>query len=172
MARRTTTAVSKSPATPELDLTELDLGALALLVGQAINAEVQEGLATKGFGDVRNSHASLIQHLVGGGRTVGDLAQRLGVSQQAASKSVAELGALGYVSRSGAAEGGDRRVTRVELTARGKSVVQASRKIRQAITKKLEDGQGVKATAQARTALTAALGTLGGAAAARTRRTR
>jgi len=165
-------ARSTSPTTHDsepLDLGALDLPQLALFVGQAANVQVLEALASKGFADVRTSHGHVFQHLVGGPRTVGDLAGRLGVSQQAASKSVAELVQLGYLAKESAE---DRRVSRVGLTARGRDVVRAARQARQAIEKKLARAHGERGLVQARRLLADVLESLGGADAVRTRRGR
>ncbi|MEZ4239345.1 MAG: MarR family transcriptional regulator [Myxococcota bacterium] len=67
----------------------------------------------------------MFQHLVERSPTIGELAERLGVTQQAASKAVAELEGLGYVAR--AADPADSRVRRVSLTARGWDAVERAR---------------------------------------------
>lgn len=161
-------ARSKNVDSPEVDPAALDLGHLALFVGQAVNTATQAALAGKGFGDVRTSHGYVIQHLVAGPRPIGDVAERLGVSQQAASKAVVELEGLGYVERLASPD--DKRVTHVGLTARGKEVVNASRKARAAVEKKLVTAHGDKALASARATLAAVLDSLGGSAAVRERR--
>ncbi|WUD77670.1 MarR family transcriptional regulator [Streptomyces sp. NBC_00510] len=81
-----------------LDPMALDTGTLALFVGFA--AAVQDRLAADGFGDLRCSHGYLFRHLVGAEPTVGALAERLGMTQQGASKAAAELERLGYAERS------------------------------------------------------------------------
>jgi hypothetical protein len=58
---------------------------------------VVERLKREGHSGLRHAHGSVFQHLVAGPRTVTELAKLLEVSQQAASKSVAELTALGYL---------------------------------------------------------------------------
>jgi DNA-binding MarR family transcriptional regulator len=69
----------------------------------------------------------VFQHLVPGPVPVSALAGALGVSQQAASKSVIELERMGYVRRQGTA---DRRVRVVELTDRGEAAVREARRLR------------------------------------------
>jgi len=154
-------------ATSDADPAALDLGQLALFVGQAMNAATRAALAAKGF-DVRDSHAAVIQHLVEGPLPIGDIAERLAVTQQAASKAVTELEALGYVERLASAD--DKRVTQAGLSARGREVLGATRKARAVIDKKLATALGVEALASARQALGAVLDTLGGTAAVRQRR--
>src|SRR5204863_3802125 len=92
----------------------LDLGYLAQFVGAAFASAVQERLAAEGFDGLRFSHGYLVQHLVEGERTIGELAERLEVTQQAVSKTVAELEGLGYLER--LADAADARVRRVRLT--------------------------------------------------------
>jgi DNA-binding MarR family transcriptional regulator len=48
-------------------------------------------LAELGFGDTRMSHGYVVQGLLAGDRTVTDLAERLGISVQAVSKTVREM---------------------------------------------------------------------------------
>jgi DNA-binding MarR family transcriptional regulator len=148
----------------------LDLGHLGLFVGYAMADAVQAALEAGGHRGVRFSHGFVIQHLVDGPRPIGDLARRMGVTQQAASKVVAELEGLGYLARK--PDGDDGRVTRVTLSARGKALVAASRRIRERLVERLDARCGARAIAAARRVLAAALDELGGADAVRARRVR
>ena len=74
---------------------------------------------------VRYAHGFLIQQLVEGPRPVGEIAENLGVTSQAVSKSVRELEALGYVERW--SDPADGRVRRVALTDKGRAVLEAGR---------------------------------------------
>ena len=76
---------------------QADLSLAALFAGWALADEVQRRLATDGFDDLRFADGFVFQHLVAGPVTVGVLAERLGVTQQAASKSAADLARRGYV---------------------------------------------------------------------------
>jgi DNA-binding MarR family transcriptional regulator len=69
--------------------------------------------AGDGLADLRFTDGFVFQQLVGGPVTIGALAEPLGVSQQAASKSVADLERRGYVARS--RDPGDARALRVAL---------------------------------------------------------
>jgi len=151
-----------------VDPRALDLGHLALFVGHAVSDAVQAAVAASGHGDLRFSHGFLFQHLVDGERTVGDLATRLGVTQQAVSKVVAELEALGYLERADGA--GDRRRRPVRLSARGRAAIARARKARLAVERRLEARCGARAVASARAVLADALEALGGADAVRGRR--
>lgn len=148
----------------------LDLGYLALFVGYAFNHEVQTRLEEHGFKGLRQSHGFVFQHLVDGPRTIGELAERLEVTQQAASKAVAELEGLGYVERS--ADEADARVRRVRLSARGQEAVAFSRRARAALERRIEERHGARALAETRARLADVLETLGGVPAVRARRVR
>jgi DNA-binding MarR family transcriptional regulator len=155
-----------------VEVEALDIGYLALFVGLAFGQRVQEQLAARGFGDLRFSHGYLFQHLVAGERTIGELAERLEVTQQAASKSVAELEALGYVERT--TDAGDARVRRVRLSERGQSAVAHSRRLRAQLESRLARTfvrkHGARAVSRTRALLAQALGALGGLEAVRARR--
>ncbi|MCP3062854.1 MarR family transcriptional regulator [Myxococcus sp. K38C18041901] len=150
-------------------LDSLDLGYLALFVGQRMNDQVLEELHAAGFTGLRHSHGYVFQHLLGGARTISELAKLLGVTQQAASKSVAELESLGYVEKT---EAGDARVRQVALSARGLASVEKSRALRSALQKRFERQHGAGPVEEARTLLAGMLVSLGGEDAVRRRRVR
>lgn len=152
----------------EVELGSLDLGYLAQFVGQRINDLVLAKLAAEGFGDLRMSHGYVFQHLLSGPGTITDLAGRLGVSQQAASKLVAELVELGYVQVAPAA---DRRARAVALSERGRASVAVARRARARLEQRLVAKHGA-AVARARALLAEVLEELGGAAAVRARSVR
>ena len=103
----------------------LDLGYLALFVGQRINELVLEQMGP--YADLRTSHGYVFQHLIEGPRTITELAARLDVSQQAASKSVTELESLGYLTVSLAS---DRRAKIVALSPRALAAIEHGRSVR------------------------------------------
>ncbi len=146
----------------------LDLGYLALFVGLRVNELVLEAVQEDGHEGLRHAHGYVFQHLIGGPRTISELGGLLGVSQQAASKSVAELVALGYVESATAA---DARVRRVELSAKGRAAIARTRAIRAQLEARFEKRHG-PALAQARVLLAELLEELGGAEAVRTRKIR
>jgi DNA-binding MarR family transcriptional regulator len=73
----------------------------------------------------------VIQNLIDETPTVGELAGRLGVTQQAASKVVVEMEAMGLVTR--VSDPADSRVRRVTLTPHGQALLTAGRKARAAL---------------------------------------
>src|SRR2546422_3321055 len=84
----------------------LDLGYLGLFLGLRVNELVVDRMIAAGFRRVRMSHGFVIQHLIEADRSITELAARMEVSQQAASKVVAELVRLGLLEVSA---GEDRR---------------------------------------------------------------
>jgi len=108
-----------------LDPTAIDLPTLVSLAATAANTHLLDQLHKAGFDGIRVSHGYVIQHLVEGEPTIGELADRLGVTQQAVSKTVAELESLGYVSRR--MDAGDSRIRRVTLSERGHAMLAQSR---------------------------------------------
>jgi len=91
-------------------LQQLDLSHLAFFLGIRVNDLVMERALKAGFKSVRESHGYVIQHLIESERTITELARRMEVTQQAASKMVAELIRLGIVE---AVPAQDRRAKRI-----------------------------------------------------------
>jgi DNA-binding MarR family transcriptional regulator len=149
---------------------EADLSLASLFAGWAMADEIQRRLAAAGFDDVRFNDGVVNQHLVAGPLTIGALAERLGVSQQAASKSVADLERRGYVER--APDPDDARARRVGLTGRGWAVIAAAREQRAALGAELAERLGERRIESARRLLLDVVADLGGAAAVRGRRVR
>jgi len=149
--------------------TTLDLGYLGLFLGLRINEMVRERGTAHGFPDMRDSHGYVIQHLIESDRTITDLARRAEVSQQAISKTVAELVRRGFVESVPAA---DRRVRRIRLSARGREAVTLTRKVRRRIDERLQRQVGAVEYQRAKTVLLNCLRLLGGVQRIRTRRIR
>jgi DNA-binding MarR family transcriptional regulator len=148
---------------------QLDLSLATLFAGWALADEQQRRLAAEGFGDVRFNDGFVFQHLVGGPVGAAALAERMGVTQQAASKAIADLERRGYVQR---ADAGDRRARPVELSARGHAVVEAGRRHRAAIERELAERHGAERVEAARALLLEVLDATGAATAVRGRRVR
>lgn len=152
-----------------VSLEALDLGYLALFVGMRVNELSLEALRAAGFEGLRHSHGFVFQHLLGGARSISELATLLEVTQQAASKTVAELEQLGYLEETPSP---DARVRRVALSARGQAAVEQGRAIRAELHKGFERAQGRRAVDEARKLLARVLASLGGAETVRARRVR
>jgi DNA-binding MarR family transcriptional regulator len=110
-----------------VDVESLDLGSLCYFVGIGFNDRVVTRLRQEGFGEVKSSFGFVVQHLLEGARTITDLAECTGISQQAASKRVREMIDAGVITT---ARGADRRERRVMLSHRGHALVQRTRQLR------------------------------------------
>ena len=150
-------------------LPQLDLGYLALFLGLRVNELVMERMAAAGFAQIRESHGFVIQHLIESERSITELAERMEVTQQAASKVVAELIELGALE---ATAGEDRRAKRIRLSKRGWQVVQLGRRERRGIDRRLRASAGEKNYAAARSILEECLKALGGIERIESRRVR
>jgi DNA-binding MarR family transcriptional regulator len=154
----------------KVDPASLDLVVLTQLSGFALAAAVLDRLADAGHPEVRTAHGFLIQHLINEPRPVGEIANRMGVTQQAVSKSASELESMGYLER--VADPGDGRVRILRLTRRGRSLVDVTREIRRALESEIEATVGQRSARAARRGLLAALEVAGGVEAIRARRVR
>ena len=132
-----------------------------MLTGAAVEAFVLAELRANGFEDTRTSHGYVFQHLVSGSPTVSELAGKLGITQQGASKTVAELERFGYVHR--VPDHLDARVTRVHLSDRGRAVIEQARGVRDRLQRELDDDLAL------RSGLERLLELVGGASAVRAR---
>jgi DNA-binding MarR family transcriptional regulator len=112
-----------------------DLLLLLTAAWSAANERVLARTAAAGFGDLRPSHGYLFQHLIPGPLPVGEVARRLGVTPQGASKAIGELEAMGYLGRR--ADEADQRARIVALTERGWAAVEAGRVARAEVTAEL-----------------------------------
>jgi DNA-binding MarR family transcriptional regulator len=146
----------------------LDVVAVTLLCGLALNEDVMRRLKDLGHGDLRFSHGFVVQHLVEGPVAVGELARRMGVSQQAASKVTAELESLGYLERS--SDPADGRVRRVGLSKRGREAIEDTRAARAEVAELLAERLGPRRVETLRRGLLDALEAAGGTEAVRARR--
>lgn len=149
---------------------DLDLSLAALFAGWALTDEVTRRLTARGFTGLRFSHGFLVQRLVEGEQPIATLAQALEVTQQAVSKTVAELERLGYVRRRPGP--GDARVRLVSLTDRGRAAVEAAREERAAVVGDLRERLGPRRVDAATRLLRDVLEVHGAGAAVRARRVR
>jgi DNA-binding MarR family transcriptional regulator len=100
------------PETPGFELPLLLFAGFRSLI-DALHAE----LARQGHADVRPAYGFAMQAIGFDGATASDVGRRLGISKQAAGKTVDRLEALGYVERVDDTADGRRKLVR--LTARG-----------------------------------------------------
>jgi DNA-binding MarR family transcriptional regulator len=148
----------------------VDLSLSSLFAGWAMADEIQRRLAVDGMADLRFADGFVFQHLVEASVTIGVLAERLEVTQQAASKAVADLERRGYVSR--VRDPADARVRLVTLTERGRVAVEGAREHRAALVAELGERLGPRRVDAANRLLGDVVAELGADAAVRGRRVR
>jgi DNA-binding MarR family transcriptional regulator len=91
---------------------------LLLFAGfRAIIDELHAELARRGHREIRPAHGFAMQAIGIHGATATEVGRRLGISKQAAGKTVERLEAIGYATRAG--DAADRRRKLVRLTPRG-----------------------------------------------------
>lgn len=149
---------------------DLDLSLLALFAGWAMTETVRRRMAEDGFPEVRFNDGVVIQHLVAEPLSITALARRMGVTQQAASKTVADMSRRGLLTRTRSAA--DARVAVLELTDHARAAVEAARAHRARLDAALTEELGAARVAQTRAALTAILTRLDADQAIRSRRVR
>ena len=91
---------------------------------RSIIEELHAELARRGHPDLRPAHGFALQAIGLGGATASETGKRLGVSKQAAGKTIDRLEDLGYVARD--SDGSDRRRKQVRITPRGFEALAAS----------------------------------------------
>ena len=135
---------------------------LVLLV-QACHAgfsqRVLDEVRRRAGGAVRFGDGYVFQHLIAGGRRVTELAELLGVSQQAASKQVADMEARGLVRRM--PDPTDRRAKLVMLADVGQGAVEAARAVRSELGDDVEELIGPDALADLKARLATIAAALG-----------
>lgn len=88
---------------------------------RSIIDELHAELARRGHPEVRPAHGFALQAIGLDGATAADAGRRLGISKQAAGKTIDRLEQLGYVQRAG--DDADRRRKLARLTPRGVEVL-------------------------------------------------
>ncbi len=94
-----------------------------LLAAQLVDA-IQEGVARRGFADVRPAHGFAFVCISGGDATIADVGEYLGITKQAAAQLVRQLEERGYVTRR--PHPLDARASLLALTARGAACTRAA----------------------------------------------
>lgn len=154
----------------DVDPAELDLATLSWLAGSAANEHLLAAIRRAGHPHLRVSHGYVFQMLIGGPTSISALAQQLGMTQQGASKVVAELTALGYITVQPSPT--DRRIRHIALSRRGEEAIEAARSARAELDTRLLVTLNAETMAHAKRALAALLDATGGVEATRQRRVR
>ncbi|WP_328451770.1 MarR family winged helix-turn-helix transcriptional regulator [Amycolatopsis sp. NBC_00438] len=148
----------------------LDLSLTALFAGWAMTDEVQRRLAERGLGDLRFNDGVVIQHVLAAPLSITALAERMGVTQQAASKAVADLERRGLVRRE--PDPADARTKLLHLTEHALHAVEATRALRKELQEELVADYGAERVEDARKLLASVIARYGGGDAIRGRRVR
>ena len=89
-----------------------------------IERRIWQGLAARGYPDIRRSHSAVFANLGMGAVRVTELAERAQVTQQSMGKMLKELERMGYVARD--IDSGDKRAKEIRLTQRGVALAEDS----------------------------------------------
>jgi len=126
----------------------LDLPVLLLSAARALVEGVDAGVRARGFADVRPAHGFAFVRLAGDGATVGQLAEHLDVTKQAASQMVEELVTKGYVERR--PHPNDARARLIVLTPKGWACTRAADEAATELLRPWADALGPKRLAALR----------------------
>ena len=118
---------------------------------RSIIDELHAELARRGHPDLRPAHGFALQAIGLGGVTAAETGRRLGISKQAAGKTIDRLEELGYVHRSG--DESDRRRKLARLTPRGVAALAMSAMIFNDIRSRWEDALGAARLSDMETSL-------------------
>ncbi|SDS52459.1 DNA-binding transcriptional regulator, MarR family [Friedmanniella luteola] len=140
----------------EDSLPSLDLSSALTLLGDAVSRAVVGAL--KGTG-LRHGHGYLVQRLLVGPATATELADELGITQQAVSKTVKELIDLGHLET--VPDPTDHRRRPVRLTPRGVEAVERARAARTEVESRIRAALGQERTDRAMADIQAMLNALG-----------
>ncbi|SFI79336.1 DNA-binding transcriptional regulator, MarR family [Amycolatopsis regifaucium] len=149
---------------------DLDLSLISLFAGWAMSGEIQRRLTADGIGGTRFNDGVVFQHVLAGPLSISALAGRMGVTQQAASKVVAELERRGLLRR--VPDPADARTRWLHLTETAERAVEGARKHRAALEKELTAEFGEERVADARELLARIVDRYGEPEAIRGRRVR
>ncbi|MFJ4651160.1 MarR family winged helix-turn-helix transcriptional regulator [Nocardia sp. NPDC088792] len=101
-----------------------DLPLLLLAAAAEVTDAINRGVVAAGFTDVRPTHGFAFARMAPNGATVGEIAEHLGVTKQAASQLVDELVKKGYAARN--PHPTDSRARLITLTERGWACTRAA----------------------------------------------
>ncbi|HZY75207.1 MAG TPA: MarR family winged helix-turn-helix transcriptional regulator [Jatrophihabitantaceae bacterium] len=107
-----------------MDVEAVQLAMSVLATASRVIEQIQDGMARRGFPDVRPAHGFAFVRISHGDATVLDVAEHLGVTKQAASQLVEQLVQRGYVTR--VPDPADARRRTLALTARGRACTRAA----------------------------------------------
>lgn len=128
-----------------------DLPLLLLAAAAEVGDAIQAGVVAAGFTDVRPAHGFAFVRMAPDGATVGEIAEHLSVTKQAASQLVEELVNKGYAQRNPHPH--DARARLITLTDRGWAATHAADAAAAAFTERWAAALGARAATDLRNAL-------------------
>ena len=102
----------------------MDLTVILISAARTLVDGIDAGVRARGFTDVRPAHGFAFARLAGDGATVGQLAEHLDVTKQAASQMVEDLVTKGYVERHPHPD--DARARLIVLSPKGRACTRAA----------------------------------------------
>ncbi|MFC6013049.1 MarR family winged helix-turn-helix transcriptional regulator [Nocardia lasii] len=128
-----------------------DLPLLLLSAAAEVSRAAQAGVEAAGFTDIRPTHGFAFVRMTPDGATVGEIAEHLEVTKQAASQLVDELVTKGYAERNPHPR--DARARLITLTERGWAATRAADAALAEFTRGWSDTLGANTLAQVNRAL-------------------
>ncbi|MGS2809089.1 MarR family winged helix-turn-helix transcriptional regulator [Nocardia sp. MW-W600-9] len=138
-------------AVPEKPPPATDLPLLLLAAAAEVSTAIQAGVTGAGFTDIRPAHGFAFVRMAPDGATVGEIAEHLGVTKQAASQLVDELVTKGYADRNPHPR--DARARLITLTDRGWACTRAADAAAAEFAARWADTLGPATFAQTRNAI-------------------
>jgi DNA-binding MarR family transcriptional regulator len=129
----------------------IDLGILIGLAYQTFVDELRAELHDRGFTDLGGAYGYVFRALGTESLRLGQLAERLGMTDQGASKIIDEMEARGYVERR--ADPNDGRAKALRLGRRGRAALRAARRFHRAYERRLVATVSARDVATARRVL-------------------
>jgi DNA-binding MarR family transcriptional regulator len=126
----------------------VDLGILLGLAYQTFTDELRADLETRGFPDLGSAYGYVFRALAVEVLNLHELASRLGMTAQGATKIVNEMVSRGYVERKPDPQDG--RAKELRLAPRGRAALAAARRFHATYERRLRSKLGENAVAEAR----------------------
>ena len=134
------------PSSPALDrdavLAHFNRNLFRFIIGaaQALNNQLIERCAAAGHAGLKSSFYALLSHFDGDSIRNVDIAKSCGITPQAAGQMVNELERLGYLSRR--PDASDQRAKRLQLTAKGRKLINDANRLADEVDAQLEAALG------------------------------
>jgi len=141
---------------------DVDFGIVLGLAWQSFTDALRADLSARGFDDLGSAYGYVFRALAAEALHQNELARRLGMTAQGASKIVGEMVARGYVER--APDPDDGRAHRLRLGERGRAALAAARRFHAGYERRLRAELGERRVDELRRALEVMAGEAGSGA--------